>query len=192
MHHQNLCGQTKPRARDLGILFDGTPGHLNAITDVTGVEVGHQTIIAAHGKLHVETGPIRTGVTSVFPRGKKNDPVFAGWFALNGNGEMTGTAWIEESGFLEGPIMLTNTHNVALVRDAVIAWQLQQRLVDSMPQSSANSGIGHLPGAFFSLKYHLRSAVSVSAYPQLIKCPCRSFENLFSRVLIYLREEVIS
>src|SRR5262249_52266624 len=94
----------KPRARDLGIPFDGTPGALNAITDVKGVEVGHTTLISGEGKLQVGVGPVRTGVTAIHPRGKSsNDPVFAGWFSLNGNGEMTGTTWIEESGFLEGP-----------------------------------------------------------------------------------------
>src|SRR5262245_49723127 len=109
----------KPRARDLGVPLEGTPGPLNAITDVKGVAVGHATIIAGAGKLKVGTGPVRTGVTAVLPRGKTSgDPVFAGWFSLNGNGEMTGTAWVEESGFLEGPVMLTNTTSVGTVRDA--------------------------------------------------------------------------
>src|SRR5438309_11407834 len=96
--------QAKPRARDLGIPFDGAPGPLNAITDVKGVEVGHTTLISGEGKLEVGVGPVRTGVTAILPRGKQsvNDPVFAAWFSLNGNGEMTGTTWIEESGFLEG------------------------------------------------------------------------------------------
>lgn len=117
----------KPRARDLGVPFDGTPGALNAITDVKGVEVGHTTLISGQGKLEVGKGPVRTGVTAIHPRGKSsNDPVFAGWFSLNGNGEMTGTTWIEESGFLEGPVMITNTSSVGVVRDAVIAWQLRQ------------------------------------------------------------------
>lgn len=98
------------RARDLGIPLDGTPGDLNAITDVRGVEVGHVTLIFGEGKLIVGKGPVRTGVTAILPRGKKYDPVFAGWYTLNGNGEMTGTTWVEESGFLEGPIMITNTH----------------------------------------------------------------------------------
>ena len=114
----------KPRARDLGVPFDGTPGALNVITDVKGVEVGHTTLISGEGKLQVGVGPVRTGVTAIHPRGKSsNDPVFAGWFSLNGNGEMTGTTWIEESGFLEGPVMITNTSSVGVVRDAVIAWQ---------------------------------------------------------------------
>jgi len=116
----------KPRARDLGVPFDGTPGPLNAITDVTGVTVGHTTLISGEGKLVVGKGPVRTGVTAVLPRGKEsmNNPVFAGWWSLNGNGEMTGTTWLEESGFLEGPVMITNTHSVGVVRDAVIQWRV--------------------------------------------------------------------
>src|SRR6476661_6680296 len=114
------------RARDLGVPFDGNPGKFNAITDVPGVEVGYTTLISGEGKLEVGKGPVRTGVTAILPRGRSevNDPVFAGYFSLNGNGEMTGTAWVEESGFLEGPIMLTNTHSVGVARDAVIAWRL--------------------------------------------------------------------
>jgi D-aminopeptidase len=116
----------KPRARDLGVPFDGTPGPLNAITDVAGVTVGYTTLISGEGKLQIGKGPVRTGVTAVFPRGPKSmsDPVFAGWFTENGNGEMTGTTWVEESGFLEGPVMITNTHSVGLVRDAVIQWRV--------------------------------------------------------------------
>ena len=118
--------QTKPRARDLGVPFDGTPGPLNAITDVKGVEVGHTTLISGEG--HQKAGVVRTGVTAVLPRGKdSNDPVVAGWFTENGNGEMTGTTWVEESGFLEGPVMITNTHSVGTVRDAVIAWRVKRR-----------------------------------------------------------------
>src|ERR1700690_539964 len=115
-----------PRARDLGIPFDGEPGPLNAITDVAGVVVGHTTLIAGTGKLQTGIGPIRTGVTAILPRGRESlsNPVFAGWFAQNGNGEMTGTAWVEESGFLEGPVMITNTHSVGVVRDAVIQWRV--------------------------------------------------------------------
>jgi D-aminopeptidase len=119
--------QTEPRARDLGVPFDGTPGPFNAITDVKGVEVGHTTLISGSGPLKVGVGPVRTGVTAVLPRGKDSlDAVFAGWFALNGNGEMTGTAWVEDSGFLEGPVMITNTHSVGVVRDAVIAWRIKR------------------------------------------------------------------
>ena len=121
---ERLHAQSKPRARDLGVPFDGTPGSLNAVTDVSGIEVGHTTLIEGEGELRVGQGPVRTGVTVILPRGKNsNDPVFAGWFALNGNGEMTGTTWVEESGFLEGPIAITNTHSVGTVRDALIAWQ---------------------------------------------------------------------
>jgi len=125
---QLASAQSKPRARDLGVPFEGTPGALNAITDVKGIEVGHTTLISGEGKLQVGVGPVRTGVTAILPRGKQssNDPVFAGWFSLNGNGEMTGTTWIEESGFLEGPIMITNTHSVGVVRDAVIAWRVKR------------------------------------------------------------------
>jgi D-aminopeptidase len=116
----------KPRARDLGVPFDGRTGQHNAITDVAGVEVGYATLISGEGALPVGDGPVRTGVTAILPRGKQTvEPVFAGWFSLNGNGEMTGTTWVEESGFLEGPVMITNTHSVGVVRDAVIAWQLR-------------------------------------------------------------------
>src|SRR5579862_3049498 len=119
--------QVKPRARDLGVPFDGTPGALNAITDVKGVEVGHTTLISGAGKLKVGEGPVRTGVTAVLPRGKDSqDPVFGAWFTLNGNGEMTGTTWLEDSGFLDGPVMITNTHSVGVVRDAVIAWRMKK------------------------------------------------------------------
>ena len=118
--------QTSPRARDLGVPFEGTPGPLNSITDVQGVEVGYRTLISGEGKLEVGQGPVRTGVTAIFPRGKASvDPVFAGWFTENGNGEMTGTTWVDESGFLYGPAMITNTHSVGVVRDEVIAWQLK-------------------------------------------------------------------
>jgi D-aminopeptidase len=121
----------KPRARDLGVPFDGTPGPLNAITDVAGVTVGHTTLISGEGKLVVGKGPVRTGVTAVFPRGKDADDmgVFAGWWTLNGNGEMTGTTWVEESGILTGPVMITNTHSVGVVRDAVIQWTVAHRKV---------------------------------------------------------------
>jgi len=117
-------GTGQHRARSLGIPFDGTSGPLNAITDIAEIQVGHVTLISGTGNLKVGKGPIRTGVTVVLPRGKHStDPVFAAWFSLNGNGEMTGTTWVEESGFLEGPIAITNTHSVGIVRDALIAWQ---------------------------------------------------------------------
>lgn len=127
---QDNFAQSKQRGRDLGIPFDGVTGAHNSITDVQGVEVGYATLISGEGKLNVGSGPVRTGVTAILPRGKKsNDPVFSGWFSLNGNGEMTGTTWIEESGFLEGPIMITNTHSVGTVRDAVIEWQVKNNLL---------------------------------------------------------------
>ena len=116
------------RARDLGVPFDGSPGPLNAITDVAGLEVGQVTLISGEGKLQPGVGPVRTGVPAILPRGKSNaTPVFAGYFAQNGNGEMTGTAWIEESGFAEGPVSITNTHSVGVVRDATIKWQVAKR-----------------------------------------------------------------
>jgi len=120
------------RARDLGIPFEGTPGKFNAITDVPGIEVGYTTLISGEGKLEVGKGPVRTGVTAILPRGHAslNDPVYAGFFSLNGNGEMTGTAWVDESGFLEGPIIMTNTHSVGVARDAVIAWRINHGAAD--------------------------------------------------------------
>ncbi len=122
-----VSGQRAPRARDLGVPFDGTPGALNAITDVAGVTVGHATLISGEGTLKVGQGPVRTGVTAILPRGRDSmaKPSFAGWYSQNGNGEMTGTTWLEESGFLEGPVMITNTHSVGVVRDAVIQWRIK-------------------------------------------------------------------
>jgi D-aminopeptidase len=118
--------QTRPRGRDLGIPFPGQTGPANAITDVTGIAVGHVTLIEGEGKLVPGQGPIRTGVTAILPRPRGNwDSVFAATFNLNGNGDMTGTNWIKESGFLEGPILLTGTHSVGTVRDAAIQWQLR-------------------------------------------------------------------
>jgi L-aminopeptidase/D-esterase-like protein len=119
----------KPRARDLGLSakIGGTPGTLDAITDVAGVEVGHTTLVSGNGALVVGQGPVRTGVTVIHPRGKTNpDPVMGAWFTLNGNGEMTGTTWLQESGFLEGPIAITNTHSVGVVRDAILQWQVHR------------------------------------------------------------------
>ncbi|HXA49902.1 MAG TPA: P1 family peptidase [Candidatus Acidoferrum sp.] len=111
----SCAAQTKPRARDLGVPFEGMPGARNAITDVAGVEVGHRTLM--------EGDNVRTGVTAVWPRGKaSNDPVFGGFFSQNGNGDMTGTHWLTESGFLDGPVMITNTHSVGVVRDAYLGW----------------------------------------------------------------------
>ena len=127
----NVLGQSKPRARDLGIPFEGTPGPLNAITDVDGVLVGHRTLIRGEGSLEIGKGPVRTGVTAILPVGRSYRPVFAAWSALNGNGEMTGTTWIEESGFLEEPILLTNTHSVGAAHEASIAWRMARKYHDS-------------------------------------------------------------
>jgi L-aminopeptidase/D-esterase-like protein len=123
-----ICdAQPKPRARNLGIPFDGAPGRFNAITDVGGVEVGFTTLISGDGKLVGGKGPIRTGVTAIFPQGRSfRRRVFAAWHTLNGNGEMTGTTWVEESGGLGTPVVLTNTHSVGVVRDAVIEWNAKR------------------------------------------------------------------
>ena len=125
---QNAPAPAPPRARDLGVPFDGTPGPLNAITDVPGVEVGFKTLISGEGRLVVGKGPVRTGVTAILPRGRQNaKSVFAGYFAGNGNGDMTGTHWIEESGLLETPILITNTGSVGVVRDAGVAWIVERK-----------------------------------------------------------------
>ena len=125
-HCLTAFAQSKPRARDLGVPFDGHPGPLNAISDVKGVEVGETTLISGQGPLQVGIGPVRTGVTAILPRGKNSrDSVFASYFSLNGNGEMTGTHWVDDSGFLDGPILITNTHSVGTVRDAVIQWKIK-------------------------------------------------------------------
>jgi D-aminopeptidase len=134
----------RPRARDLGIPFEGTPGPLNAITDVKGVAVGHSTIIRGDGKLRVGEGPVRTGVTAVVPRGKdtNDEPVFAGAFDLNGAGELTGVHWIDESGFLEGPVMMTNTHSIGAVHEATIAWRVKQGGPDATGYWWSNPTVG--------------------------------------------------
>lgn len=120
------------RARDLGIPFEGTTGQLNAITDVKGVEVGYTTLIAGDGK-----GAARTGVTAILPQGKKfNGRLFAAWHALNGNGEMTGTTWIEESGMLGSPVMITSTFSVGLVKDAVLEWSFK-----NLPKGSGDTSL---------------------------------------------------
>jgi hypothetical protein len=112
--------QPKPRARQLGVPLEGTPGPLNAITDVPGLQVGHRTLVAGDS--------VRTGVTAVWPRGQStSDPVFGGFFSQNGNGDMTGTHWLEESGFLDGPVLITNTHSVGVVRDAYLAWLVKNQ-----------------------------------------------------------------
>lgn len=119
--------QKKPRARDLGVPFEGTTGPLNAITDVKGVEVGHVTLISGEGKTVRGKGPVRTGVTAIFPHGKNfRDRLFGAWFTLNGNGEMTGTTWLEESGMLGSPIVITNTHSVGVARDAIVEWNAKR------------------------------------------------------------------
>jgi D-aminopeptidase len=133
---QPAFAERKPRAREVGIPFDGSPGPVNAITDVNGLEVGYTTLVSGEGKRQIGVGPVRTGVTAIWPRGKQsNVPVLGGWFTLNGNGEMTGTTWLEDSGVLAGPVMITNTHSVGLVRDAVIAYQVKNFHLDtwSMP-----------------------------------------------------------
>ena len=120
-------GSNLVRARGLGVPFDGTPGPLDAITDVSGVEVGFTTLVRGDGPLRVGEGPVRTGVTEILPRGTKGlDPVYSAWFSLNGNGEMTGTTWVDEAGLLYGPIGITNTHSVGTVRDATIAWGVKR------------------------------------------------------------------
>jgi L-aminopeptidase/D-esterase-like protein len=122
----SVLGQQRPRARDLGIPFEGSPGPLNSITDIPAIEVGYATLQRGEGALRKGQGPVRTGVTAILPRGKANrDPVFGAWFTLNAAGEMTGTTWLEERGFLEGPILITNTHSVGIVRDAAIDWMLR-------------------------------------------------------------------
>jgi len=141
-HNAIIFADSKPRARDLGISFEGKTGPNNAITDVEGILVGHSTIIKGDGKLVVGKGPVRTGVTVVLPKGKKYDPVFAGWYSLNGNGEMTGTTWVEESGFLEGPVAITNTHSVGVVRDAIVQWGYDNKYFDPLPNA---------PGIFWAL-----------------------------------------
>lgn len=149
----SLEGQAprKPRARDAGVPFAGTPGPLNAITDVAGVEVGHTTIIEGNGPLVVGKGPVRTGVTAVWPRGKVWQPVFAGWFAGNGFGEMTGAPWVVEGGVLGGPVMITGTYSVGVVRDAVNSWfhevarreiPWHQPVVGETSDAFLNDGVG--------------------------------------------------
>lgn len=129
-HEKIVQNHPSCRARNLGIPLEGIPGPFNAITDVKGVEVGQTTLISGNGKLEVGKGPVRTGVTAILPKGKTYQPVFAGWAPLNGNGELTGTIWVDESGILEGPILITNTHSVGVVRDAVIAWIYDNNLYD--------------------------------------------------------------
>lgn len=124
-----MSGQSvKPRARDLGLPFDGVTGEFNAITDVAGVAVGFTTLIEGEGAVEVGKGPIRTGVSAILPRGKRNSPgpIWAGQFSLNGNGEMTGTHWIHEAGYFISPICITNTHSVGMVHHATVGWMIDQ------------------------------------------------------------------
>ena len=130
----SAAAQNKPRARSLGVPFEGTAGPLNAIVDVAGVEVGHKTLI--------DGDTVRTGVTAIWPRGKQSsDPVFGGWFSQNGNGEMTGTPWLEESGFADGPILITNTHSVGVVRDSFLGWLVKNK---------RSPGTNVFPGGFYT------------------------------------------
>ena len=166
--------QSRPKARDLGVPFEGTPGTFNAITDVAGVHVGHTTLIRGEGALRVGEGPVRTGVTVILPRADNlADPVFAGWFALNGNGEMTGTTWIEESGFLEGPISITNTHSVGIVRDAIIAWQVERGAAFqpwSLPvvAETYDGGLNDINGFHVSAA-HVRTAIERAASGPIVE-----------------------
>jgi D-aminopeptidase len=123
-----MSDSTRPRARDLGIPFDGEPGPFNAITDVPGVQVGFTTLVRGSGALEVGRGPVRTGVTAILPRGRESAPhaVWAGQFDLNGNGEMTGSHWIRDAGYFHGPICITNTHSVGIAHHAAVGWMLRQ------------------------------------------------------------------
>ena len=118
----------KPRARDLGLPFEGLTGEFNAITDIPGVEVGFTTVIEGEGAVEVGRGPVRTGITAILPRGKRSkpSPTWAGHFNLNGNGEMTGTHWINEAGYFISPICITNTHSVGMVHHATVGWMIDQ------------------------------------------------------------------
>jgi D-aminopeptidase len=165
----DAAAQGRPeRARDIGIPLDGSPGPLDAITDVAGVTVGHATIIRGEGRLRVGEGPVRTGVTAVFPRGRDDlAPVFAGWFSLNGNGEMTGTAWIDDYGILAYPVTITNTNSVGTVRDAVIQWA-RERLGDAfycclpVVAETFDGDLNDIFG-FHVHKEHLLAALQVAA-----------------------------
>ncbi len=165
------AAQSKPRARDLGIPFNGTPGPLNAISDVAGVEVGHATLIRGEGKLVVGQGPVRTGVTAILPRGRgSSDPVMAAWWTLNGNGEMTGTTWVEESGFLWGPVMITNTLSVGIVRDAVIDWAIRRKYDEflwALPvvAETWDGGLNDIKGMHITREHAFQALDSAKAGP---------------------------
>jgi L-aminopeptidase/D-esterase-like protein len=150
-----VAQSAKPRARDLGVPFDGTPGPLNAITDVEGVEVGHTTLVSGDS--------VRTGVTVVLPEGKRaRNEVFAAWFTLNADGEMTGTTWIEESGILEGPVAITNTHSVGTVHQALIEWSVKnvEGLTWSLPvvAETWDGGLNDING-FHVKREHVFAAI---------------------------------
>jgi D-aminopeptidase len=155
----------------LGVPFEGTPGPSNAITDVAGVEVGLTTIISGDGPLQMGKGPVRTGVTAILPRGKaSNDPVFAAWFSINGNGEMTGTTWIEEGGFLEGPVFITNTHSVGTVRDAAIKWavakgKMQQPWALPVVAETYDGGLNDINGFHVKDEHVFRALDTASSGP---------------------------
>ncbi len=159
------------RARELGVPFTGTPGPLNAITDVKGLEVGQVTLIEGNGALDVGKGPIRTGVTAILPRGKDStSPVFGGWFTLNGSGEMTGTTWIEERGLIDGPILITNTHSVGVVRDAAVSWMVDKGWAADwhapvVAESEVRDLVGELGG---ELKIALPQAVVSEEFADLL------------------------
>ena len=144
-----LARSQEPRARDLGIPFDGDPGPLNAIPDVADVEVGHATLIEGDGPRVPGQGPVRTGVTAVFPRGREgiDEAVFGGWHTLTGNGEMTGTTWLEESGFLEGPVLITNTYSIGAVHEAVIDWTNRRGSIAALPIVNAMVAAETMVGA---------------------------------------------
>lgn len=153
--------QITTRARDLGIPFEGKPGPLNAITDVKGVTVGQTTLIVGEGKLVVGKGPVRTGVTAILPQGKQfRGRVFGAWYSLNGNGEMTGTAWLEESGCLGTPILITNTHSVGVVRDAVIEWNVKRGLGEGYTGDSSLPVVAETYDGFLNDVNGLESATS--------------------------------
>src|SRR5262245_30623273 len=157
-----LLGQQKQRARDLGIPLDGTPGAFDAITDVAGVEVGYTTLISGEGKRIIGQGPVRTGVTAILPRGKaSSEPVFAAFYAGNGNGDMTGTHWIEEVGVLETPIMITNTLSVGTVRDAAVAWMVKRNAAGPfwypVAAETSDGGLNDMKGLHVKTEHALQA-----------------------------------
>src|SRR6202795_4867203 len=161
---------TEPRARDLGVPFDGTPRPLNAITDVAGVEVGYKTLISGDGPLVIGKGPVRTGVTAILPRGKQGaSSAFAGYFAGNGNGDMTGTHWIEESGLLETPILITKTGSVGVVREAAFAWMGRRKKTgafwDPVAAETADLTLNDIKGQHVTAQYTWEALNSATSGP---------------------------